>query len=118
MRNSTIGSSAHTLSLLFFRFFLLPIISSTFFLRNDFLTLAQSKTTVVKSDDVIALVSVVGEGLIDPEEELQLGVTKALAGEPIQLKKKRVFAQIGERGELTCRATLSLTRTPFGSETT
>ena len=32
---------------------------------------------------------------IEPEKELQLGVAKAaLAGEPIQLEKERVFAQI------------------------
>ena len=36
---------------------------------------------------------------LKPEEELQLGVTKASAEEPIQLKEERVFAQIGERGE-------------------
>ena len=36
---------------------------------------------------------------VEPEEELQLGVTKSLAEEPIQLKEERVFAQIGKRGE-------------------
>ena len=41
-----------------------------------------SKPTKV-TDNVTALVSVIGEGSIDPDEELQLGVTKALAGEPI-----------------------------------
>ena len=35
---------------------------------------------------------------VEPKEELQLGVTKAPTGEPIQLKEERVFAQIGERG--------------------
>ena len=50
-------------------------------------------------DNVTASVSVIDEGSIDPEEELQLGGIKAPAGEPIQLKEERVFTQIGERGE-------------------
>ena len=36
---------------------------------------------------------------VELKEELQLGVTKTPAGEPIQLKEERVFAQIGDRGE-------------------
>ena len=36
---------------------------------------------------------------VEPKEELQLCITKAPVGEPIQLKEERVFAQIGERGE-------------------
>ena len=51
------------------------------------------------TDGVAASMSVVGEGSIDPKEELQLGETKAPAEELIQLKEERVFAQIGERGE-------------------
>ena len=37
-------------------------------------------------------VSIIGEESIDPEEELQLGIAKALAGELIELKEERVFA--------------------------
>ena len=47
------------------------------------------KSTGVIDDGITALVSV------EPEEDLQLCITKAPAGEPIQLKKERVFAQIG-----------------------
>ena len=54
---------------------------------------SDSKSTKVINDGVTALMSV------EPEEELQLGVIKAPAGEPIQLKEERVFAQIGEISE-------------------
>ena len=57
-----------------------------------------SKSTKV-IDGGASLVSVVGEGSIDPEEELQLGIAKTSVGELIQLKEERVFTQIGERGE-------------------
>ena len=56
-------------------------------LNSDF------KSTEVIDDDVTAPMSV------EPEEELQLGMTKAPAGEPIQLKEERVFTQIGEISE-------------------
>ena len=52
-----------------------------------------SKSTEVIDDNLTASLS------FEHEEELQLDVTKAPAGEPIQLKEERVFAQIGERGE-------------------
>ena len=54
---------------------------------------SDSKSTEVIDDDVTALMSV------EPEEELQLAMTKAPAGEPIQLKEERVFTQIGEISE-------------------
>ena len=50
-------------------------------------------------DGVAASMSLVDEGSIGLEEELQVGVAKAPAGELIQLKEERVFAQIGKRGE-------------------
>jgi len=43
---------------------------------------SDSKSTEVIDDDVTAPVSV------EPEEELQLGVTKTPTGEPIQLKEE------------------------------
>ena len=46
-----------------------------------------SKSTVA-IDDGAAPVTVVGEGSIDLEEELQLGVAKAPAEELIQLKEE------------------------------
>ena len=74
------------------------------------------KSTKVINDDITAPVSVeleeelpkyteeIDDGITAPvsvelEEELQLCITKAPAGEPIQLKEERVFAQIGERGK-------------------
>ena len=54
---------------------------------------SDSKSMEVNDKDVTLPVSV------EPEEELQLGVTKAPAGEPIQLKEEQVFAQISEIDE-------------------
>ena len=54
---------------------------------------SNSKSMEVIDGGVTALVNV------ELEEELQLGVTKALPGKPIQLKEERVFDQIGEKGE-------------------
>ena len=54
---------------------------------------SDSKFMEVIDDGITAPVSV------EPEEELQLCITKAPTREPIQLKEERVFAQIGERGE-------------------
>ena len=54
---------------------------------------SDSKSTEVIDNGITALVSV------ELEEELQLGVTKAPVGEPIQLKKERVFAQNVKIGE-------------------
>ena len=51
------------------------------------------KSTEVIDDSITAPVSV------EPEEEFQLCITKAPAGEPIQLKEERMFAQVSERGE-------------------
>ncbi|XP_022967658.1 uncharacterized protein LOC111467102 [Cucurbita maxima] len=73
------------------------------------------KSTEVIDDGITTPVSV------EPEEELQLCITKAPAGEPIQLKEERVFAQIGERGEqqehrrwvLDTGATNHMTRAKF-----
>ena len=45
------------------------------------------KSTEVIDDDITA-----PPVSVKPKEEFQLGVTKALAGEPIQLKEERVFA--------------------------
>ena len=54
---------------------------------------SDSKSMEIIDDGITAPVSV------EPEEELQLNMTKAPAREPIQLKEERVFSQIGERGE-------------------
>ena len=59
---------------------------------------------ILNFDSKSSEVEVIDDGVtappvsVKPKEELQLGVTKAPAGEPIQLKEERVFAQIGERG--------------------
>ena len=45
-------------------------------------------------DDGAAPISIIGEGSINLDEELQLGVAKAPAGELIQLKEERLLAQI------------------------
>ena len=76
---------------------------------------AQSSTLFMVSASVLSDVSnfdsksteldVIEDGItaplvsVEPEEELRLGVAKAPAGKPIQLKEERVFSQIGERDE-------------------
>ena len=51
---------------------------------------SESKSSEAIDDDA-ASVSVIDEWSIDPEEEVQLGVAQAPAGELIQLKEEQVF---------------------------